>query len=103
MIRRILLPLALVIVVVVVALAFYSRSAALRMEKKWMPDIASLATPHERKMNFILWDKWEGVRQPHWKITYHEEPVTDLRYVDPSITVDLFGNLIDTTSKSLSQ
>lgn len=67
-----------------------------------MPDLATLRTHHERRVYFRVIETGSVTKLPHWIVTYHEQPVTDTEYIDPSITVDLFGRIADAASKDVS-
>ena len=67
-----------------------------------MPDITTLSKRHERRVSFHVIELWSATRLPHWTVTYHEQPVTDTEYIDPSLTVDVFGRIADAASKEVS-
>jgi len=90
------------LVVALAALSYYSYRRLLEFEHMFMPEFTTLSTNHERRVLFHVFDLWEGTLLPHWTVTYHEEPVTDTEYIDPSITVDLFGRILDGSSKEVS-
>jgi hypothetical protein len=66
-----------------------------------MPELAALATHHERRVSFRLCERRSATHLPHWTVTYHEQPVTDTGYTDPSLTVDFFGRIADAVSKEV--
>ena len=66
-----------------------------------MPEFATLSTRHERRVSFHVIELWGATWIPHWTVTYYEQPVTDLEYIDPSLTVDLFGRIADAASKEV--
>lgn len=83
------------------ALVFFSYRRLLAFEHKFMPDLTSLPTHHERRVCFRLIEMGGVTQLPHWTVTYHEQPVTDTNYVDPSLTIDLCGRITDAASKEV--
>jgi hypothetical protein len=83
--------------VVLIALVLYSHARLLDAERRFMPPMSSLATHHEREVSFRLFAPWG----PHWRVVYRESPVTDTEYIDPALSVDLFGRVADTESKEV--
>lgn len=82
-------------------LAFFSYRRLLAFEHRFMPDLTTLPTHHERRVSFRVIELGSVTRLPHWRVTYHEQPVTDTEYIDPSITVDLFGRIADAASRDV--
>ena len=78
----------------------YSYRRLLTFERQHMPDIATMSPPSTRSVRFNFCDPWTCYL-PHWTVSYPERQVTDLRYVTPSITVDIFGRLADASSKDV--
>jgi len=62
----------------------------LAFEHQIMPDITMLSTRHVREVSFHV---------VGWTVTYREKPVIDTAYIDPSLTIDLFGRIADAASK----
>jgi hypothetical protein len=81
-------------------LTVYSYRRLLALERLSMPDLASLHPPCSRSLQFNFCDPW-ACYLPHWTLSYPESQVTDLAYITPSITVDIFGRLAGTTSKDV--
>lgn len=79
-------------VTVFFALHVYSYVCLLEYEKRFMPEFSTLSTPHVRRVSAHF---------ASWTVAYYEDPVTDLRYVDPSITVNIFGRISDASSKEV--
>ena len=65
-----------------------------------MPEFVKLPTRHVREETFSL--SGPLFLLPNWTLTYREEPLTDLKYIDPSITIDIFGRIANHTSKEVS-
>jgi hypothetical protein len=98
-------PIGLICIVLFLAfgaLAFFSYRRLLAFENRFMPNLATLPTHHERRVSFRVVDLGSATRLPHWTVAYHEQPVTDTERIDPSITVDLFGRIADAASKDVS-
>jgi hypothetical protein len=89
------------LVIAFAALSFYSYRCLLAIERRFISQLGVVSTHDDRRVSFHLFEPWSGTCLPHWTVTYHEEPVTDINYIDPSLTVDLFGGIANTTSKEL--
>lgn len=84
------------------ALSLVSYRRLLAFENRFMPEFATLPTHHERRVSFHVIELWAATWIPHWTVTYHEQPVRDTEYIDPSLTVDLFGRIVDSASKEVN-
>lgn len=81
-------------------LTVYSYRRLLALERQHMPDLSTMSPPSSRSVHFSFCDPWTCYL-PHWTLSYPELEVTDLCYVTPSITVDIFGRVADATSKEV--
>jgi hypothetical protein len=97
--RKLCLVIAL-IALVAGLLTGYSYRRLLALERQHMPDLFTISPPSTRSVRFSFCDPWTSYL-PHWTLSYPERQVTDLRYVTPSITVDIFGRLADASSKDV--
>ena len=98
-VRKLSLVIAL-IALVAGLLTVYSYSRLLALERQHMPDLRTMSPRSTRSVRFNFCDPWISFL-PHWTLSYPERQVTDLRYVTPSITVDIFGRLADASSKDV--
>jgi hypothetical protein len=99
--RRIIKLGCVALLLMLGALVLYSYQRLLVFERRFMPEIATLPTRHERRVSFHFIALWSATWIPHWTVTYHEQPLTDTEYIDPAITVDLFGRIVDVASKEV--
>ncbi|MBK1829035.1 hypothetical protein [Haloferula rosea] len=93
-------------VVILVALAgvlalllITSHKKALRVEREALTPCLSSAMHYDRIERLSALDPWTSLF-PHWTITHSERP-TQMHYETPSITVDIFGRVVDWRSKEV--
>lgn len=86
--------------VVMALLLFASHRQALLVEREVLKPSLSTARSYNRLERLNALDPWTSLL-PHWTITYFEAPA-DRRYDSPSITVNLFGRVVDWRSKEVA-
>jgi hypothetical protein len=82
-------------------LASCSYQTLLKLERQFMPAFATSGIPYERRVAFRVLDPMEGIWLPHWKVAYYVQRRTELTYIHPSISVDILGRVVSTTSKEV--
>lgn len=97
--RKFCLVIAL-IALVAGLLAVHSYRRLLALERQHMPDLSTMSPQSTRSVRFNFCDPWTSYL-PHWTLSYPERQITDLGYVTPSITVDIFGRVADASSKDV--
>ena len=80
-------------------LATVSYRKALQVEKEALKPCLSSSMNYNRVVRFGAFNPF-GSMLPHWTITYFETP-TNISYDTPSITVNLFGQVVDWRSKEV--
>jgi hypothetical protein len=81
------------------ALSVFSYRRALRIEADAVKPSLSPSLRYERVIRFHVYDPWTSL-VPHWTIEYFEKP-TIIDYESPSVSIDLFGRVVDGRSKEV--
>ncbi|MEZ5329679.1 MAG: hypothetical protein R3F19_31920 [Verrucomicrobiales bacterium] len=84
----------------VALLLIASHGKALRVEREVLKPILSTAMSYERVERLGAFDPWTSIL-PYWTITYSEVPI-DVGFDTPSISVNLFGQVVDWRSKEVA-
>lgn len=98
--RKALTISAVSLLVLFVVLIITSYQKALKVDNDVLKECLSSSRNYNRSIQFNLADLWISPL-PHWTIYYAEVP-TDVNYHNPSISVNLFGRIVDWRSKEVA-
>jgi hypothetical protein len=99
--RRLIQVSAVILAVLTMAgaLSVLSYRSAIRIEADVVKPSLSPSLRYERVIRFKACDPWTSL-VPDWTIAHFEKP-TVIDYESPSVSIDLFGRVVDWRSKEV--